>query len=60
MPNTALESLSAATVETKNIIILVAIPPFVLIAIRKAIHLHLEIVQLFFQKVIIQNETSAI
>ena len=51
MPNTALESLSAATVDTKNII-LVAIPLFLLIAIRKAIHLHLEIVQLFFQKII--------
>ena len=51
LPNTALEPLCAVTVEAKNIkIILIAIFLFVQIAIRKAIHLHLDIAQLLFQK----------
>ena len=51
LPNTALKPLSVTTVEAKNIkIILVAILLFVYIVIRKVIHLHLQIVQLFFQK----------
>ena len=51
LPNTALKTLFVTTVEDKNIkIILVAILLFVYIAMRKAVHLHLQTVQLFFQK----------
>ena len=51
LPSTALESHAVTTLEIKNIkIILVAVLLIVYIAIRKVIHLHPEIFQLFQKK----------